>query len=315
MDRKPQNSTATVVQVQRRLTITEYTLDDIDLRNFCPVDFDTSRECHGLSQTRTGLGRLCKLPVEILTDILLDLDVPSLLAFRQTSPTAIIFVDNLAKYSVIRQHCPNILRAALGLRANSFSCNTLYETLTTHCCATCNRPGNYLYLITCKRVCYFCFRGHIDYMPMSSTMAAKCSRLSLKEAQKRLAHVHSIPGRYGGLTGRRRSSRKLLFDRQAVIEAGMSERDPAICTVKGDTHDPRRHMAIITIPYLGRSIQTPVDWGLYCLSCTSSSDPETHFRNHYTAESILDHIDHHHPGAVLQLVPDRDRARPWNFIE
>lgn len=315
MDSKPQNSTATAVQVQRRLTITDYTLGDVDLRNLCPVDFDTSLERRGLSRSRAGLGQLCKLPVEILTDILLDLDVPSLFAFRQTSPAAIIFVDNLAKYSVIRQHCPDILRAALGIHANSFSCNTLYETLTTHCCATCNRSGNYLYLITCKRVCYFCFRGHEDYMPISSTGAAKCSRLSLKEVQKRLPHVRSIPGRYGGFKGQRCSSRKLLFDRQAVKEAGVFEQRSERCVIIDDTNDPRRYMAIIMIPYLGRSIQKPVDWGLYCLSCDDSRDPAKHFRNHYTAQSILDHIDNHHPGAVMQLVPDRKRGRPWEFIK
>lgn len=322
------NEKMQTAQVQRRLTITDHTLDDIDLQKYCPLDLDIPvgtrepagvGECHRLSQTKAGIGQLNRLPFEILTEILLQLNIHSLLVFKQVSRSTASFVNTLPRYSAIRQECPDILRAAIGIRADSFSCNTLYEILTTQSCATCSRSGNYLYLITCKRVCYFCFTEHTDYFPVSSTKAANMTSLSLKTVKKQLPYVCSIPGRYGA-GGRRCSSRKFLFDRQAVLRAGAIDRDPTICTravenlQRGHRHDPARYMSIITAPYLGPSIHS-VDWGFYCYSCSTASRPSTHFRTHYTTKGIIDHIDQHHPGAALQVVPDRDRARPWKVLE
>lgn len=324
MDENIQTPDFQTAQVQRRLTITDHTLDDINLKKHCPLILNSAIgsthdpphvvECRPHSQTEIGLGYLDRLPFELLSDVLLYLDIRSLLGFKQVNHSSAKFVNTITRFSTIKRHCPDILRAAIGIRADSFSLNTLYETLTAHDCATCGRSGNYLYLITCKRVCYFCFTEHADYFPLSSTMAANVTGLSLKQVKKQLPYIHSVPGRYG-TGGRSYTSRNLLFDRQAVLKARAVSQDLAVENhQQSHRYNPRRYMSIVIAPYLGPSIDS-VDWGFYCHSCSIASRPSTHFRNHYTAKSIIDHIDQHHPGAVLQLVPNRDRIKPWKFLE
>lgn len=227
------------------------------------------------------------------------------MVLKQFSHGTASLVDTLPRYSVIRQHCPDIFCAAVGICAVSFSCNTLYETLTTTSCSTCSRSGTYLYLITCKRVCFFCFTSHADYMPVSSTKAAKATNLTVKMVKKQLPYIYSIPGRYD-FGGRRCASRSLLFDPQAMLKARHTQRiqggGPAVEALQhGACNDPRRYMSIITAPYFGPSIHS-VDWGFYSHSYTTAMRPPTDFRDHYTSQGILDHIDQHHPGAAMQVV-------------
>lgn len=44
----------------------------------------------------------------------------------------------------------------MTLEANSFSLNDAYITLSDDTCATCDKRGGYIYLITCERVCSKC---------------------------------------------------------------------------------------------------------------------------------------------------------------
>lgn len=154
----------------------------------------------------------------------------------------------------------------------------------------------------------------MDYLPVSSTKAANLTGLPLKIAKQRLPHTHSIPGRHG-TSGRKFSSRKLLFDRQAVLEATPTDRRAVEALASFRNFRRECHMSIITAPYLSSSTNQ-LDWGFYCYSCIDASQEEPiQFREHYTAKGIIDHIDQHHEGATMQVVPDRDRTRPWIILE
>lgn len=268
-------------------------MDDVNLQNHCPLDSDgpasgtLDKTAAGvddlpqraLPQPQAGLGQLNRLPAEILAQILLQLNIRSLLAFKQVNHKAVSFVDSLPRYSVIRKQCPDILRAAIGVRSDAFSCNALYETLTAHRYATCSRSGTYLYLITCKRVCWFCLIGNTDYLPVSLTKAANLTGLPRKIVKQQLPHIYSIPGRYGAL-GRKSSSRRLLFDRQAVLKATPMDRRAVEALASLRSHRHECHMPIITAPYLSSS-NHQLDWGLYCYSCSITTEPApTHFREH-----------------------------------
>lgn len=325
-DSAPTLDTSTV-QVQRRLTITDHTLDDLNLQEYCSLGLNdpagTTGTSHPRPHAQAGLGHLESLPCEVLTEVLLHLHIRGLSVFKQVNHSAAGFVDSLPRFSVVRRQYPDILRAAIGIRADSFSCNTLYETLTTHGCATCSRSGNFIYLISCKRVCYFCFTSHQDYIPVSSTRAARMTGLSVAVVKKQLPFISSIPGRYGS-GARNYSSRKLLFDRQAVLRARAANGQNSHIGTDGDffslpradSQDPTRYMAVIIAPYVS-STTGLVDWGFHCHSCTlpRSNHPMTHFRNHYTAKSITEHINQHHLGAAMQVIPDRDRIHPWKVLD
>lgn len=324
MDESTQAPARPTVEVQRRLTMTDHTLDDIDLKKHCPLGPEDAVDF--VSRVGAGLGQLSKLPNETLTEILLDLDIRSLLRFKQVNSSAIHFVDTLPQYSLLRRCYSDILRAAIGTQA-SFSCRTLYATLATSECAstTCSRAGQYLYLITCKRVCYSCFTGDPYFRPISSGLARQFSTLPVKTLKQRLPFIYSIPGRYGGSSreGRACPTKKVLFDHEAVQQACPgpasvpATRVPLAGPWMSHTtfYDPLRFMSIITAPYLDQSSRD-VDRGFHCRTCNRADRHSLlDFRTHYTAKGISDHIDQHHPGAVMQVQPDRDKARPWIILE
>lgn len=66
----------------------------------------------------TGLGSLDRLPLELLDDAMLRLDVQSLCNFRQTNLRSRQTVDSLKQYQVVVLHGLNLLCASLRTRLN-----------------------------------------------------------------------------------------------------------------------------------------------------------------------------------------------------
>ncbi|KAI0182982.1 hypothetical protein EV127DRAFT_448302 [Xylaria flabelliformis] len=268
-----------------------YSLDDADLETRCPLD--NGRHA---TQSRHSVGQLDELPLELVTEILLMLDLPTLTAFRRVNSRAISLVDSIYQYRMIRKHCPNILRAIISINAQSFNCWALYRTLSTTKCATCDRFGGYLYLITCKRVCYSCFKSNLNYFPVTSRYATQRTGLKRKEL-KRLPHISSLPGRYS-ISGRLVRNRTLLFDRQSVVVKSLRQGPVHTPPVERPqlldrtTTEPRRYMSIISAPHLTSSGQS-AEWGYFCTRCIDNLDPATHFRIKYTKVGILEHLKRH----------------------
>ncbi|KAI0433108.1 hypothetical protein F5Y09DRAFT_329277 [Xylaria sp. FL1042] len=274
----------------------DFTLDDAHLETRCPLDNGR----HHSTESRHSVGQLDVLPLEIITEILLALDLPTLTTFRRVNRRAMSLVNSLYQYSMVVKQCPNVLRAILSLNADSFDCRTLYETLSEEKCETCNQFGSYLYLITCKRVCYICFTSEVDYRPYSAASAAKTTGISRKALPKRLPCVYSLPGIYTP-SAKFKKRRSLLFDRRAVRDKAKPD-DPwahHIGGVKLPLEDyPALYVSIISAPYLSSSGQS-ADWGVYCDACRRSGQPETHFRNKYTKDGFLDHCERYGPVTMV----------------
>jgi len=75
--------------------------------------------------------QLDRLPVELIIDVLLQLDIPSLTWFRGLNRRAMQLVNSVRQYTTIINHCPNIIRAIVSIQADAFDCGTLYRTLCT----------------------------------------------------------------------------------------------------------------------------------------------------------------------------------------
>lgn len=273
----------------RKLSILDYTLDEAELTTQCPLDNGR----HAV-QPRYLLGRLDSLPGELLDEVLVSLDLQTLTSFRLVNHRAMSLVDSLHEYAAVLRHCPDVIRAVVSIHADSFSCQTLYDTLSTSRCSTCERFGAHLYLVTCRRVCYFCFTQRLDYFPVSAAQAAQYTGLERGELET-LPRVLSLLGRY---TGERKflRSRVLLFDRRAMLgrvsDAAAQALEEATRQRDLKTGEPRRHVAIISAPYLVSSGQA-ADWGFYCAVCRDMKEPATHFRNKLTRDDMLDHIRWH----------------------
>ncbi|KFA66084.1 hypothetical protein S40285_08138 [Stachybotrys chlorohalonatus IBT 40285] len=189
------------------------------------------------------------LPLEVLVNILLELDIPSLTVFRCLNHRARDLVDSLYQYASILKHCPDVLRAIISIHAAHFPCHELYITLSTTQCDTCNRVGGYLYLITCKRVCYHCFTADLKCFPISATYAARRTGMSRKRLGN-LPSVRSLLGRYTGFAELSRT-RIMLLDRESVREIVPETTFQSFSPPRDlTTTEPRRFMCIVTASFL-----------------------------------------------------------------
>ncbi|KAG5942151.1 hypothetical protein E4U59_001312 [Claviceps monticola] len=289
----------------RKQNIRDNTLDNAQLETRCPLD--NIRTAERSIPACQSAGQLDQLPAELLVIVLLYLDVPSLTNFRRVNRRAMDIVDSVPQYAALIKHCPNIVRAILSIKADAFDCNVLYKTLSTFSCSTCERFGDHLYLIDCRRVCYHCFTERLEYFPLTVGRASKLVNHDMIQRSKatssrqylRLANIPSIqslPGQYctawadkGGNWARKRLQ---LFDRGAVILdlncCGLPKTD-------NTTREPLRFMAIITAPYLidfGRQ----ADWGYFCVGCLDElRKTGRHFRTKYTREGISEHMARYGP--------------------
>ncbi|KAK4100544.1 hypothetical protein N658DRAFT_497281 [Parathielavia hyrcaniae] len=280
------------------LRINDYTLDAAQLETRCPLDSGRHTAPSHLSTRHpaASTGRLDRLPLELLSSILLVLDVSTLTEFRHVNRRATDLVDSLHQYQAVRRHCPNILRAIVSIRASSFTCRDLYESLLATKCATCDRFGGYLYIITCRRVCYFCFIRHTDYFPLLGQQAAQMTGLSRKDLIGTLPHVRSLPGRYTAFAKLSRP-RLVLLDRRAVVSLGRADDAGEHQQQQRPDYTTRevwRYMSIISAPCFTDAGQR-ADWGRHCSRCKDSTDePANHLRNLYTSDGLVEHYRQHH---------------------
>ncbi|KAM7209810.1 hypothetical protein V8F06_014808 [Rhypophila decipiens] len=173
-----------------------HTLDDAQLEARYPLD-----NGRHLVLPNTPIGDINRLPLELINQVLGRLDIPTLTTFRRVNQRAMHLVDSLPSYRRIWTTCPDILRAAVSLNANSFSCDTIFKTLIREKCEFCGEFfGGYLSLITCTSICHVCHWG-LEHSPVKpSTAIRHFQELKmdyLVEKLKTLPQVHSLPGYYG----------------------------------------------------------------------------------------------------------------------
>ncbi|KAH7311926.1 hypothetical protein BKA65DRAFT_530390 [Rhexocercosporidium sp. MPI-PUGE-AT-0058] len=293
--------------------ICDNTLDDADLATHYPLDNGR----HASPPVYPTVGKLDKLPVEILTQILMYTDIPSITRFHRVNSRAMLLVDSVPQYATILKHCPNIIRATLSIQADGFDCNVLYAALSSTRCAMCESFDGHLYLIDCRRLCYLCFTRRPEYMPLTIGLAstfflpdttkqrhAITSRQCLRAANP--PSILSLPGRYctawsekGGNLVRKRLE---LFDRRAVIQNLAAPGPPMLDKT---TRDPYQFMAIITAPHLFNS-SLQVDWGYFCLGYNDEMEErKRHFRMNYTRNEVLEHVVKYGPVEETSRIPGR----------
>jgi hypothetical protein len=270
-------------------------------------------------------------PLELLIEVLLQLDIPSLTRFRCLNRHAMQLVNSVYRYTAIIKHCPNIIRVIVSIQADAFDCGTLHTERFVQVgvsraigLATVSISG----LIDCRRVCYFCFIRLAEYHPLTSREASKFftpitkPRRNAKSSRKLLElakppSILSLPGRYSyGWTsrgGRLQTRRLRLYDRRTVVQSLAGSVLPRSDKI---TREPKRYMAIISAPVLlnaGRQ----VDHGFFCLGCMNVSveshkNPK-HLRIKYTTEGMREHIASYgrvesmprNPGRFMHVTKDQ----------
>lgn len=280
---------------------------------------ETARRPREVSST---LGNLDVLPLEVLQEIIPHLDLYTINSLRCVNSRSLSVVESVPEYKAIELHARTALRAAFLIgTAKIISCGTLYDTLCSHSCTHCGDFGPYVYLITCKRVCYFCFTIFVPFSPLKPQVACKMFGLDRGQLQS-LPQMTSWPGLY---THREEDVKsRVLIDFEAAKAAGLAlygspvalrdyitafeneyilrcqlewmnrVRPPQHSTAylpnnhDGDTF---RFLAIASLPWLNTATRT-AEVGRYCRGCYGIYPwRATLSRHRFTAVAFLDHIE------------------------
>ncbi|PKY07638.1 hypothetical protein P168DRAFT_99293 [Aspergillus campestris IBT 28561] len=105
-----------------------------------------------------------QLPLELIHQIFLELDVPSLGQVRRVNLATRHLVESFPVYQLLRQHAPDALRVMHATKcASFFPIHWLFTEFCQPWCRSCGEFGPYLYLPTVTRLCFQCCLFSPDY--------------------------------------------------------------------------------------------------------------------------------------------------------
>ncbi|EHK41176.1 uncharacterized protein TrAtP1_004603 [Trichoderma atroviride] len=303
--------------VYPRMNLKDHTLDD----NLPACRFQSQPDGHRFRQPpESCAGALETLPAELVAKILSQLDLRTLADFRCVNRRASELVDVLPEYRAIITHAPNALHGIVSIEAGRWiTPSALYEKLCTPKCEQCDDFGGYLYLLTCKRVCFLCLSKDKLYLPLTRRRVSRIFGLEPQMLAK-IPHMRVMPGIYS--PNERKAEQSVLVDYESALCAGVTfhgsldamekyvfhKEDQKVtaalksgaiaCRIPppyltdpydGQSGNPLRFVAIVRVPWLNRALQE-VEWGFHCIGCEKSSRPPLHYRRQFTEASFEDHL-------------------------
>ena len=300
-----------------------WTLDENDLERTCPLDCGR----HNI-EPEYGLGVLDRLPLELLSDILVEIDIRSLMDFRRVNQRAMEVVDSIPKFQTIMRHSPNSLRGILSIESGfRISCLALFYTLCNPTCESCGDFGGYMYVLTCSRVCFLCLSEDSKYLPLLAPEVVRACGLN-REFVTVLTGMRSVPGCYSPNEKICRN-RLVLIDPDLAYHAGAAlhgstsamkrhvletnsqkwenyrkriarkesgklgrnpRRPPDALAIDGRSSNPRRFMAIVHAPWVDLATNL-ANWGFHCVGCEKEYRRPLHWRRKYTVDTFNDHLN------------------------
>lgn len=256
-------------------------------------------------------GLLDRLPVELLHLTLTHLDIRSLINLRLTNRRTAEIVDCHPQFRAVSTHARNSLRGILAIGTGRWiTCATLYEKLCTSKCDCCGGQGGYLYLITCKRVCFQCLSLSQSYQPLRLDMAGGPVFDVEMSILRTLPRMTALPGTYAPNETITRPL--VLVDFDSVAAAGVRTHGSSKNTVHEIIHDQIHAMLLsLSRPFVAKGARSAafaaasrVPWFnkktrrfedlSFCDDCLQhpqrpNGKPRPSWRLQYTEESLADH--------------------------
>lgn len=164
------------------------------------------------------VGILDRLPVEVMSMVLRQLDICSFFHFRQVNRRARVLSSSLWEYKLVSKHGLEGLRGLLRAElAHYFTIDDLYQPLITDKCSTCGGFGGHMFLFTAERCCFTCLQlsGHCRVLTPSTF--AKLAHISPSRLNRLLGpNLRTVPGIYNMMERRARRPKYLIFEEQAT---------------------------------------------------------------------------------------------------
>lgn len=187
---------------------------------FTPRTHNSVLSAGAFHEPRAQLGELDRLPLELINEICLRLDIASMFYLRQTNARARHIINALHEYQIVTTHALSPFCALLRTRsASRVTLSDFYRLLCTQICSLCNTQyGDLVYLPTWLRCCSHCLRSG-DPQINTITLARVKRVLSLsKESLTKLPAVTTLPGIYT-MDERLRSSRTAIVPTHSALLA------------------------------------------------------------------------------------------------
>ncbi|PKY04922.1 F-box domain protein [Aspergillus campestris IBT 28561] len=146
--------------------------------------------------SKTGLGSLDRLPLELLFDTLYLLDMYSLFRFRQINLRSRQMVDSLKQYHTVVSHGLNLFCALLRTRiATDITLLDFYKALCTKACTLCGEFSGFISILAWTRCCFKCLQESPE--TQVRTLASVRKQLHMANAELgQLRSFKSLPGIY-----------------------------------------------------------------------------------------------------------------------
>lgn len=244
-----------------------------------------------------GLGRLQRLPLELLSSIGLRLDVHSALAFSQANRSTREIIASIPQYRQLGKHAIEGLWALFrtGL-ARHIGISTLHSTLSTERCVICGSFGGFVFLPTAARCCFHCIESAPALRVVS--LHSFCKASGLLAARLTMSHpvLLSLPGTYSSDETQQKRRRYLVSGYHAFeLLATNGDKDPRAILDKLSGSRAWRCMASTRLPYV--SLATGESQiGRSCKGCQIAMEANMCDENFsrrervYSREGFLDHF-------------------------
>jgi hypothetical protein len=244
----------------------------------------------------TELSLLGQLPLELLHEILLCLDMQSVYNFRQANLRSRQTVDSFHQYQMVVSHGLNLFCALLRTRlAPDISLSDFYHALCTKACSICGGFGGFVSLLAWKRCCAACVREALE--TQVQPIAAIQKECHLTEAELgQLKSFKTLPGIYTMDESVHKSRIEVASSHQAALVSGPTKA-ALVQLVMWGLGPKFNYMGSCALPYYDR-LTDAVEYGMSCAGCFSAVPKarvgerlETDARDRvYARDSFLDHF-------------------------
>lgn len=211
----------------------------------------------------TGLGSLDRLPLELLYEVLLHVDIRSLFNFRQTNLRGRQIVNSLTQYQLVVSHGLNLLCALLRTRlAIDVSLFDFYDALCTKACTFCGGFGGFISLLTWDRCCFKCLQGAPETQVQTLAAVRKQFRLT-KAKLDQLRSFKTLPGIYTVEESVYKSRTTVVSVYRALLVSGQQ---PQVQPANWGRNKKYNFMGSCALPYYDRRTGR-VEHGISCAGC------------------------------------------------
>jgi hypothetical protein len=217
--------------------------------------------------SNTGLGSLDRLPLELLHDVLLHLDMHSLFNFRQIHLRSRLTVDSLKQYRMVVSHGLNLLCALLRTRlAIGVSLFEFYYALCTKACTLCGEFGGFISLLTWNRCCFTCLQEAPETQVQPLAAVRKQFHLTKAELDQ-LRSFKTLPGIYSMNESLYKSRITVVSVHQAILVSGQQPHALAQAQPASSGRNQKfNFMGSCALPYYDRRTGR-VEHGMSCAGC------------------------------------------------